>query len=219
MTTYVTETQTCGVCGAAVECTVLGSTNAFGSPDLDLRPPPMQRSTMPQWLQECPTCGYVNGDLSQTIDGARQTIESAPYIELMAQSKVPELARRFGRFALLQQADPASAGFALLRAAWACDDEQQSEQARSFRNQAADLLLTLQPFSDDEEQATIGTVLVDVLRRAERFSEAIELATALQTFAAVQQAPVILAVLQFQCGLCQNHDIACHTVDECEQSD
>ena len=35
---------TCTVCSAKSEQTVIGSTNAFGAPDLDLRPPEMQRS-------------------------------------------------------------------------------------------------------------------------------------------------------------------------------
>lgn len=36
----------CAVCGKESEQITLASTNTFGSPDLDLRPPEMKRSTM-----------------------------------------------------------------------------------------------------------------------------------------------------------------------------
>ena len=48
----------CSVCGETTEQPVLMSTNSWGYPDLDLRPPEMQRSTMHVWIQECPHCGY-----------------------------------------------------------------------------------------------------------------------------------------------------------------
>jgi len=55
MTTLFPQKETCFVCGNTSEHTVIGSTNAFGSPDLDLRPPEMQRSTITHRVQRCPT--------------------------------------------------------------------------------------------------------------------------------------------------------------------
>ena len=55
----------CGNCGATSEHTVLMRTNAFGSPDIDLRPPAMQRWIMDTCLQFCPACEYCAPDLSQ----------------------------------------------------------------------------------------------------------------------------------------------------------
>jgi hypothetical protein len=57
MTTLYREKSRCAVCGIATEYTSIGSTNAFGSPDLDTRPPEMQRSTIFAWVQRCPECG------------------------------------------------------------------------------------------------------------------------------------------------------------------
>ncbi|MBR4908658.1 MAG: hypothetical protein IKZ43_06585 [Acidaminococcaceae bacterium] len=48
MTTMFRQKYKCAVCGAEQEFYGIASTNSFGSPDLDLRPPEMQRSTMEQ---------------------------------------------------------------------------------------------------------------------------------------------------------------------------
>ena len=214
MTTYRSETQICRVCGASVECTILNSTNEFGSPDLDLRPPEMKRSTMDTWLHECPDCGYVSGDLNRPTVGAKATMESEPYAALLADSGIPELARRFARYSLLQHADPETAGVALIRAAWACDDANDAERARAYRTRAADILLTLRPFADGEEQATLAAVLVDVLRRAERFGEAKALATELLSSRTIKANDIVASVLQYQCRLCDDGDAECHNVAE-----
>lgn len=218
MTTYASKQETCSNCGVSVECTILTSTNTFGSPDLDLRPAEMQRSTMRSWLQECPECGYVNGNLSSANEDAKQIIESEPYQAVENNSQLPEIARRFAKYAMLQHAAPEAAGAALIRAAWACDDVRNTGQAKLYRNEAADILLTLQPFADDEANTTIATVLVDVLRRAERFEEAKTLANSLQSFNAVNANEIVCSVLQYQCRLCDDRDTACHTIADSEQS-
>ena len=56
MSTMCDFPRICAVCGAMHEYRILTSTNAFGSPDLDLRPPMMKRGTMHLWVQECPSC-------------------------------------------------------------------------------------------------------------------------------------------------------------------
>lgn len=218
MTTYGSEIQTCSNCGTSVECTILNSTNAFGSPDLDLRPPEMQRSTMHNWLQECSECGYVNGNLATSTEDAKQIVESDTYTALRTNSELPELARRFERYSLLQHADSETAAVALIRAAWACDDADKVNEAKAYRNQAADVLLTLQPCRDDEESTTLATALVDVLRRAERFDEAKEMATSLQSFNAVKANAIVSSVLTYQCKLCDHRDTGCHTVADREQA-
>ncbi|MBU06018.1 MAG: hypothetical protein CL877_08750 [Dehalococcoidales bacterium] len=53
MTTIRDEEQICAMCGAKSTHRGIMSTNAFGSPDLDLRPPEMERSTMGSILRGC----------------------------------------------------------------------------------------------------------------------------------------------------------------------
>ncbi|QEG24344.1 hypothetical protein [Mariniblastus fucicola] len=204
MTTYFSETQICCICGSENECSMLGSTNTMGSPDLDLRPPPMERETMHVWFQECHSCHYVSVDLAQESENAKSIVDSEPYQAMISRSEIPEIARRFALCALLNAHDREIAATALLRAAWSCDDADADELAKSFRNQSADLLVKMQPFEDSEEQATLATTLVDVLRRAERFEEASKIANLLLKFKAVKRTPVMLAVVNYQLSLCDS---------------
>ena len=69
----------CSACGTSSRQQVLLSTNSFlGSPDLDLRPPEMERSTMSLWLQECPNCGFVSGDLAAAEQGIHEILSTEP---------------------------------------------------------------------------------------------------------------------------------------------
>ena len=68
MSTFFEETKCCVICNKLSEQTQIGSTNSFGSCDLDLRPPEMQRSTMCHWIEVCPYCGYVANNISMELD-------------------------------------------------------------------------------------------------------------------------------------------------------
>lgn len=217
MTTFFTATQTCAVCGASVSCAMLGSSSAFGSPDLDLRPAEMQRSTMSVWLQECPRCRYVSEDIEVASANAQAILASDPYQQLVADTKVPELARRFARQALLNASDREQAGRALLHAAWVCDDEGAVQDAIRYRCQAADVLGALQPFDDTNEGASLGAVLVDVLRRVQRFSEAKALSATLLALNSVSSHEPLAQVLGYQIQRCDAGDAECHTMDDAVQ--
>jgi hypothetical protein len=197
---------------------MLASTNTRGSPDLDLRPSEMQRSTMHVWLQECPRCGFVNGNLSDPLPKAKEIINSAQYLSLSNDPGVPRLAGRFARFALLNKDDPEVAGLALLKAAWVCDDEGEKVQAEDFRCQAADRMLELRPFADDEDRVTPAAVLIDILRRAGRFDEAKSLIESIRGFSSVTKNEVIFSVLNYQDGLCDRGDTKAHTVADAAES-
>ena len=71
--------EECSVCGENSEQLVLISTNSWGYPDLDLRPPEMQRSTMNVWIQECPHCGYVAGKLTDELQIPKEFLKSDEY--------------------------------------------------------------------------------------------------------------------------------------------
>ncbi|MES2791980.1 MAG: hypothetical protein V4719_20365 [Planctomycetota bacterium] len=219
MTMYLEEAQTCAVCGAVVQCEVLCSTNSFGSPDLDLRPAEMERSTMDVWLQECPKCLFVNDRLEHPTPNAKAILASSRYQQVIADTTVPELARKFARYATLNTEDIEKAGAALLHSAWVCDDEAATERAIAYRSQAADLLLSLQPFEDTEEQVTLGISVVDVLRRALRFSEAKTLARTLFALKCVSATQIMGEILEYQCRLCESGDAACYTVADAETHD
>src|SRR5262249_6696974 len=138
MTTLFPQKETCFVCGNISEHTVIGSTNTFGSPDLDLRPSEMQRSTITHWIQRCPTCGYCARSISTGPEIAKQIVTSPEYVEQRDNPAYPALANQFLCWALIQAADgnDAVAGRAALDAAWICDDEQAAEKADICRRKA-----------------------------------------------------------------------------------
>ena len=65
MTMIYDKTKECVICGAQGEFGWILSTNKFGLPDLDLRPPEMYRSTINLWIQRCHGCGFCAPDISE----------------------------------------------------------------------------------------------------------------------------------------------------------
>lgn len=125
MTTLYHEKKRCAVCGAQHEYTSIGSTNAFGSPDLDTRPPEMQRSTIFAWVQRCPKCGFCASNISKASDQAISVIRSEAYHEQLSDPSMPELANSFLCKSIIDETagDYGSAAWSLIHAAWVCDDE------------------------------------------------------------------------------------------------
>ncbi|WP_295868118.1 hypothetical protein, partial [uncultured Veillonella sp.] len=151
MTTMYQDTVKCYVCGKESKQTVLGSTNSFGSSDLDLRPPEMMRGTMEYWAHECPYCGYIakNIDLGTVVTEAwlaRVEFINANNIEFKS-----ELAKRCYKEYLINLEDENiyKAFAVILNAAWACDDAQDIGNAILCRNLALDLIDELIEKEDD----------------------------------------------------------------------
>jgi hypothetical protein len=204
MTTYGHRLIKCGNCGRRRLQKVLTSTSSFGSPDLDLRPPALERLTMDCWLQLCPKCGYCAPDLSVAPEDAA-VYQSKRYRDALARQDLPGLARRFFAYAhALDPANPAAVGWAFLQAAWVCDDDGLAAEATACRELSADWFLRCTPFTGDEENLTTGAVLVDVLRRAGRFAEASSECEALLALRDVEDE--LRQVLQFQSRLIAKGD-------------
>jgi hypothetical protein len=215
MTTFFRRSLKCANCGRSSEHEMLGSTNAFGSPDLDLRPPEMHRSTMGAWLQECPHCRYVAPNLSRPV-GDLSVIVGSEYCGLLADQRFDELARRFLAYALLISAsDLEGAGQSRLRAAWVCDDYGRPDLATDCRTSAAECFKRLKPFEDSEPGVTQGAILVDVLRRTAQFDEAESECSELLRLGMTQG--VVRQVLEYQLGLIAQRDSFAHTIAEAHQ--
>lgn len=218
MTSWTTQTQTCCLCGTDNECKLVESTEAEGSPDLDLRPALPERETMHAWFQECEKCHYVSVNLSRESKDAAAIVKTEDYQNLAGDVSIPPTARRFSLCALLNQHDREVVGTALLRAAWDCDDIENSDLAKSYRNQAAEAWKKLQPFEDNEDQATTAVTLIDVLRRAGRFEEADKLANQMSKFKSVKRSAAMLAVIKFEQDLCESESAGCHKLEEAFKS-
>lgn len=176
MTTLYEENARCAVCGYEAEYNGIGSTNSFGSPDLDTRPPEMQRSTMFAWVQRCPECGYCASDVSKAPSQSAALVRTPEYARQLYDLTFPELANSFLCKALIDESsgDYAAAAWALIHAAWACDDDARPKPARTCRSKAAAMIEKAlgsgQQFAEQDGADT--AIQVDLLRRAGRLTEA-----------------------------------------------
>jgi hypothetical protein len=233
MTTIVQQERTCALCGEKSHQNVVSSTNVFGSPDLDLRPPEMRRSTMMYWVEECPHCCYVYGSIELLVPGAETVVqrpELPPEIlrpprsiwaRLLFLHNPPEpaakpkrnLVKAFStasRIAELGKQIEKAAEYALW-AAWAADDAKDNQTAKLCRDRAADLFRTFLSDAENskDQRILISTRLADILRRAEHWNEAIQLAAV--TLDEVPDGP-IRDVLAFEIAASQKSDAACYRI-------
>ena len=79
MTTQNSVTIICTLCNKENEFTEIMSSNEFGSPDLDTRPPEMMRSTIFTWVQQCSRCGYCASNISINRPKAQDVIIGQEY--------------------------------------------------------------------------------------------------------------------------------------------
>lgn len=151
------------------------------SPDLDRRPGEPTRSTLAQWLCECPGCGAVAPDLSALPPGAAEILESEAYLSLAAR---PPEATPFLRYAML--CAPGDRAGVFLQAAWMADDAGDEDAARHYRREAAG-------HWGEPDGADSALRLVDVLRRAGMLSTAEEVAAMIAEQVPDERSQMILA--------------------------
>jgi hypothetical protein len=216
MTTFFTTTKRCGNCGAEDRYQELGSSNSFGSPDLDQRPPGMMRDTLSLGVQRCGACGYCDEDVAKVRQGSGAVVAGAEYRRLLEDPALPELARMFRCKALLEleDGDCLAAAWALIHAAWACDDEDAMAQAAACRRAAVEAVLRAEGLGkhlyEDLPDATTA-MLVDLLRRAGDLDEARALLAA-RRGGITDDA--IARILDFHAALIDKGDAGRHTLKE-----
>lgn len=216
MTTVTRAEVRCGVCGEVQELMVLGSTSAFGAPDLDLRPPELARSTQGYWVTTCPGCGFAAEDLGEADEATRAFVRSGSFSSVLAAtSELPETMRPFAVAAAVAEAQdgPTRAAELHLWAAWAADDAGDASAAGAARERAVAAMKAAHGrgelvYGDAERDAL---VLADMLRRTNRFPEARALCTDLLVLTGDETHR---AVARLQLTLCTEGDRGCHTMQE-----
>ena len=215
MTTLYEWKIRCSVCGTEAEQTETGSTNAFGSPDLDTRPPEMQRSTIDTWVQHCSGCGTCADDLSKVDPSAGAVVKTPDYKAQLRDAEFPELANSFICKSIIDEygGEFASATWALIHAAWACDDAKSTPQAVACRRRAAIMLRKAEASGQEvaEQPGVSSAILVDLLRRADALDEAAEV---IEKTRGSLSEDVLKQVVQYQKELIEAGDLGCHTIEE-----
>ena len=213
MSTFRKFNKKCAICGNESEYDTIMSTNSFGSPDLDLRPPQMRRSTMWLWVQKCPECGYVNYTVDSRLNITRELLESIEYIDSDGMNFKSELADDFYKhYMLLSRCRNYMEAYnALLYCAWACDDANDIATASSIRKKMVKLYEKIPAYKRENEN--IIAQYVDVLRRSSQFD------VILEHFADFKASDeVIQKVIGFQIALAKKEDTGVYTVRDALES-
>lgn len=92
----------CFICGEMCKVYAIASTNRMGSPDLDTRPPEMERSTIKYHIQYCPSCHYCAPDITSGPDIAAQIIKSDCNYSAILGLYYPS-GKKVGQFSIEQQ--------------------------------------------------------------------------------------------------------------------
>ncbi len=209
----------CSVCGSENEYSVLTSTNAFGAPDLDLRPPEMQRSTMPMWVQECRQCGYSASEISDPCKVSPDFLKSESYIRCEGIKFESKLAAAFYKEYMIERecGEIIDAFYSVLHAAWSCDDKKDKESAKICREKAASLAseLTSSGKLNDSRRENIMLMRADILRRAGHFEEVISEYSSVTFKGDKRNNPDIMnAILKFQIERAHAKDSKCYTIQD-----
>ncbi len=215
MTRPLPRSVVCAVCCTESRHWLLASTNAFGPPDLDFRPPPSQRLTMEFWLEECPECGYCVGDLSLHTGIDREFLRSDPYRAQRQHPGYPDLANAFLCRSMIEEAVQALAEAARssLHAAWVCDDHGHDGAATRCRRRALRLwvagLNRGQRLSD--EDGVDVAIAADLCRRVGDHHCVTRLLADNNDRAADD---TVRTALRYQGLLAARGDTACHTIED-----
>ena len=197
----------CAVCGRYSEQTIVQGPRAYGSRDLDTRPPESIRSTMEFWAQECPYCGYVADDLTEATTVDEGWLHSDEFIARADVAFMAPLASRFYRYHLINLADnnPGDAYLAALHAAWVCDDCGDREYADFCRQRVLEVLPWYRKAFPGDETAL--AIEADVLRRTRQFDWLLEKFSSVRAY-----RPLLNILLDFQMEKARAHDTRCYTV-------
>ena len=215
MTTYYEKEIICAICKNKSTYEMTSSFNAFGSCDLDTRPPEMQRSTMQYWTQRCPDCGYCAIDISVSEENMVEIVKSSKYQNQLKDKSFPKLANTFLCSSLIQEISGSYQGSAwkAIHAAWACDDFGLKDSAKSCRIKALNMIRKGeskgQSFMKSREESLC--IQVDLLRRAERFKEASNL---IKILLKEDIDDLLTKILHFQKKLIASSDKKMHKVTE-----
>lgn len=205
----------CFVCGSVSEHAFLGSTNILGAPDLDTRPSEMLRSEISAEVQQCPDCGYCAEKISAGSKKAPAIVKSQAYRKQLKNNEYAPLANRFLCKAMIEKADGnlANAAWSYVYAAWACDDNGNNKKASKARITAARLLIEAESKNVRIAKAKGVSIqiLVDLLRRAGKFKEAI---TIIENRLPRIKDKKTRQILLYQKELLNKHDSGCYTIED-----
>ena len=205
----------CGACGKTSSQPVLLSTNCWGSPDLDLRPSEMKRSTMNMWVLECPHCGYVASDIEREPEIPMDFLKTEEYLTCDGFEFEGNIAKKFFKNYLISKQSSNIPGcfFNLLRCAWDCDDKKDVKNAIKIRKLALTYVDDAISQFEGDEKNNFLLIKADVLRRSGEFDKLVEEYKDL-----IIGEELLDRIITFQILKAREGDDACYTVEDVEEA-
>lgn len=175
-----------------------------------MRPAEMKRSTMYVWIQECPECGYISEEVSDSSDVTIEWLQSEKYLTCDGIQFVSTLAKQFYKYYLinLEDKNPEDAFFAVLHAAWACDDKNDNINAKHCRELAIPLATELID-GDHKNKDDIMVMRADLMRKAGQFE-----ALAAEYASVKFDEDLLNQILGFEIEKAKIKDTACYRVED-----
>ena len=214
--TILVETE-CVLCGARSQQPMVSLAPALGLPDLDSRPAEQARSALPYGVQRCPECNYCATDISLEYPEAEWVARGPDYQKLLRRRSLPEKAREFLAWSLIELASGefGGAGWSALRAAWVCDDAEKPKAAVECRQLALERFLRQRTqrghITALDEPGLAELVLADLYRRTEQYNPAARWA---RQGLAGAPAEIVRAALEMELALADDQDPAQHSLEE-----
>ncbi len=212
MTTFMPVEKRCAICKAKATYMEVASTITFRSPDLDLRPSELQRSTMDSWIQECPKCGYVSYDIENKTKIKIDWLKNDKYLNCDGVKLQSELAKKFYKSYIINTEckQTENAFDDILHCAWACDDKNDKDNAVHCRNIAIELLSDLIDNTEDEsEKDTLKLQKLDIMRRVGQYEKL------LNEYSGISfETELLNQIFMFEMEKSKLKDDSCYTIDD-----
>jgi len=162
------------------------------------------------WVQECPNCGYVSSEVSDPSSVTKEWLAGEKYSSCDGIEFSADLAKRFYKQYLINLEDKNSedAFFAVLHAAWACDDENDEDNAKHCRELALPLVQELIQ-KGHENKDSLELLKADLMRRTGRFDELIAQYSSLRF-----EDDLLDQIMAFQINKAKEKDVACYRVED-----
>lgn len=145
MTTLIKGIVECAVCSTENTVTTIQSVYGGNWIGLDGRPPALPRNLVALTIHQCRACGYCAPDLASVDGVGKSDVTARGYRTLLAKDDAFPAASRFRCYAYLARraSNLKLACWALLNAAWVCDDRGGRRGERSGRWFRQDVLAAL----------------------------------------------------------------------------
>jgi len=181
MTTLLKTFKNCIFCQHTTEITSYGSTNEFGSPDLDLRPAEMRRSTINMWIEVCKNCNFSWNDIEDKeidVNVLKKVMDTNEWKNLNLDKHTNDLSLNFERHAMIsrEMGMLEQTANSYLHAAWAADDADIDSDSIKYRNLSVEYFLKYLKIIDEtsRDSFAINALISDLLRVTKRYEENIQ---------------------------------------------